>query len=319
MRSYGIYLWHWPVFMVTRPHADIPLSGTLLLVIRIATTFLLATLSYKYVEEPIRHGAIGRRLHALRGATGERRSQLARRLVALCAAVALGGFVVAAGLALAEPASRPSGAPRQARLVLMPTPTARPATAPSLLGNDSTGDSATSGASSTTTTIGATATPPITTSVTARVTAVGDSVMLGAAETLADVVGRDRTLVDAAESRQFSTGVDLLQTYRDSGELGDVVVVQLGTNGPVPPEEFDRMMRALDAVPKVLVVNLKVPRWWEADVNELLAVGVKRYKNAVLVDWHALAQDRPELFWDDGYHLNPQGREFYAQVIVRHL
>jgi hypothetical protein len=125
--------------------------------------------------------------------------------------------------------------------------------------------------------------------------------------------------VDAAESRQFSTGVDLLQSYRDAGKLGDVVVVQLGTNGPVPPEEFDRLMGALSRVQKVLVVNLKVPRWWEAEVNQVLADGVKRYKNAVLVDWHSLAEDRPELFWDDGYHLNPQGQAFYAQVIAQHL
>jgi peptidoglycan/LPS O-acetylase OafA/YrhL len=324
VRSYGIYLWHWPVFMITRPHADIPLTGTPLLAIRIATTFLLAALSYKYVEEPIRHGALGRWLHALRAATGERRPQLASRLVTASTAVALGGFVIAAGLARAEPAPRPSGAPHHSRLVLVPTTTARTATAPSVFEDDSTGGSATTGASSTATTAStpttaAPAAPPATTSVAARVTALGDSVMLGAAGTLADVIGRDRTFVDAAESRQFSTGVDLLQSYRDAGKLGDVVVVQLGTNGPVPPEEFDRLMGALRQVQKVLVVNLKVPRWWEADVNQLLADGVKRYKNAVLVDWHNLAGDRPELFWDDGYHLNPQGQAFYAQVIARHL
>ena len=324
VRSYGIYLWHWPVFMITRPHADIPLTGTPLLSIRIATTFVLAALSYKYVEEPVRHGAIGRLLRTLRAATGERRPQLARRLVTASTAVALGGFVIAAGLARAEPAPRPSWAPHHTRALITPTTPASTATAPSVLGDDSNSGSATTGASSTPTTASpptptALAALPATTSEAGRVTAIGDSVMLGAAETLADVIGRDRTFVDAAESRQFSTGVDLLQSYRDTGKLGDVVVVQLGTNGPVPPEEFDRLMGALSGVRKVLVVNLKVPRWWEAEVNQLLADGVKRYKNAVLVDWHNLAENRPELFWDDGYHLNPQGQAFYAQVIAQHL
>jgi hypothetical protein len=46
---------------------------------------------------------------------------------------------------------------------------------------------------------------------------------------------------------------------------------------------------------------------------------VKRYKNAVLVDWHNVAKDRPELFWDDGYHLNPDGQALYADLIARNL
>ncbi len=60
VRSYGIYLWHWPIYMVTRPHSDVPLTGLPLLVLRLTLTFAAAALSYKYIEEPIRHGAIER-------------------------------------------------------------------------------------------------------------------------------------------------------------------------------------------------------------------------------------------------------------------
>ena len=62
----------------------------------------------------------------------------------------------------------------------------------------------------------ATTVPP-TTLVPLRVTAIGDSVMLGAADAVAGTLGRDRTTVDAAESRQFSDGVDKIQQYKDSG------------------------------------------------------------------------------------------------------
>ena len=67
------------------------------------------------------------------------------------------------------------------------------------------------------------------------------------------------------------------------------------------------------------MLNAKVPRPWEDQVNQALADGVKRYKNAVLVDWHTIAGDHPEFFWDDGIHLRPEGAQFYAQLIAGYL
>jgi lysophospholipase L1-like esterase len=143
--------------------------------------------------------------------------------------------------------------------------------------------------------------------------------MLGAATQLQDTIGPDAVIVNAEESRQFSAGVDQLQAYRDSGQLGDEVVVQLGTNGTVNPDEFDRMMDVLKGVKRVVIVNAKVPRPWEDQVNQVLADGVKKYKNARLVDWHTIGDEHPEFFWDDGIHLRPEGAQYYAQLIAGYL
>ena len=61
VRSYGIYLWQTPVIVLTSPQGH---HGQNLLrdVLQIAATFIIAALSWKFVEEPIRHGAIGRLL-----------------------------------------------------------------------------------------------------------------------------------------------------------------------------------------------------------------------------------------------------------------
>jgi peptidoglycan/LPS O-acetylase OafA/YrhL len=59
-RSYGIYLWHWPIFSVTRPYQDVAFGGWSLLALRLALVLGLAELSYRFVETPIRHGAIER-------------------------------------------------------------------------------------------------------------------------------------------------------------------------------------------------------------------------------------------------------------------
>ncbi len=64
VRSYGIYLWHWPVMMLTRPGIDVPWRGTGVILAQIALTLVLAALSYRYVETPVRSGAAQRRLRA---------------------------------------------------------------------------------------------------------------------------------------------------------------------------------------------------------------------------------------------------------------
>jgi len=301
VHSYGIYLWHWPVFMVTRPHSDLPLTGIPLLVLRIAITFVLAAASYRLVEKPVRNGAVERWLQALRGATGERRRELATRIGLLAAVLGVGVLVIAAGLAVADPAPRPEGLPKQSAIIFRPNVT-------TVLGGDTSANP-----ESTTTTVA----PPG--PIAGRVTAVGDSVMLGAATALRDTIGGGRLWFDAQESRQFGTGVDLLQALRDQGQLGDEVVVHLGTNGTVNPDDFDRMMAVLKDVKKVVVVNAKVARPWEGQVNGVFGDGLKRYKKVVLVDWHTIGGEHPELFWRDGIHLRPAGAQFYAQLIAGYL
>ncbi len=58
VRSYGIYLWHFPVIVLTTPAnatEDLPRAA-----VQIAASIGLAALSWRFVEEPIRHGALGR-------------------------------------------------------------------------------------------------------------------------------------------------------------------------------------------------------------------------------------------------------------------
>ncbi len=66
-------------------------------------------------------------------------------------------------------------------------------------------------------------------------------------------------------------------------------------------------------------MSVKVPRPWEQSNNEVLADGVRRYPNTVLADWHAASVNRPELFVEDGYHLQPEGQRLYADVIAAQL
>jgi len=59
VRSYGIYLWHAPIIILTNP-GDHPAPDPVRSALQVAATFVVAALSWKYLEEPIRRGAIGR-------------------------------------------------------------------------------------------------------------------------------------------------------------------------------------------------------------------------------------------------------------------
>jgi peptidoglycan/LPS O-acetylase OafA/YrhL len=58
-RSYSLYLWHWPVYVLMRWTCglDTPLQHVLAVVVSVA----LATVSYRWVEQPFRHGGWGSR------------------------------------------------------------------------------------------------------------------------------------------------------------------------------------------------------------------------------------------------------------------
>ena len=73
MRSYSLYLWHWPIFVYTRPEIDQPLTLYPTLVLRLVLTVIAAELSYRYVEVPIRNGAFARWRRRLARRQGARR------------------------------------------------------------------------------------------------------------------------------------------------------------------------------------------------------------------------------------------------------
>ncbi len=138
--------------------------------------------------------------------------------------------------------------------------------------------------------------------------------MAGAAGALQQEVSN--LSIDAEVGMQTANAIDLLRARRDSGQLGQVVVVQIGNNGVFTSGQFDEMMQVLAGAKAVLFVNVKVPRPWEGPNNDVLAGGVSRYPKAKLLDWHGLSVDHPEFFWDDGIHLRPYGQKFYADMIA---
>jgi peptidoglycan/LPS O-acetylase OafA/YrhL len=294
-RSYGIYLWHWPIMALTRPGLDLDWSRWVLVPLQIGAAVGIAALSYTYVEMPIRSGEGRKRIAAWLGRRPPR-----RRL-----AIA-GATVLAVALPVAWIGSL--DAPAQDRaLTKVRSTAAAAAPAGKASAEESGGDqdtTARSGAQEQRAKIDKTETP----------LAVGASVMLGAQTAL----GRHAT-VDAAVGRQTSDIIGRLEAYKASGQLPDRVIVQVGENGPVWGADVKRLRAVLADVPEVLIVNVRVPRSWQDQVNGILDETVANWPQAHVVDWHDASVARPALLYDDQTHPNPDGQEVYAKLVERAL
>ena len=322
-RSYAVYLWHWPVFMLTRPGLDVSIDGWELLGLRLGITLLLAEISYRLVERPVRAGALGRAWRTFRDGRGLRRWAGGARWAAPLSAAATGAVVLAAFAIAAEPPAPPEYLSVESVRIMSPASAqgqshVRAVNTAALVGTTSDPGAVVSVPSGTTP--GRPGDGPaqiygIAPDV--AVTVLGDSVMVGAAPTLAAAI--PSADIDAAIGRQAQTALDILQQRRSAQALGDAVIIHIGNNGTFTTNQFDAMMQALADRRVVIFVNVKVPRSWEEPNNQVIADGVHRYSNAALVDWHSASADRPELFQDDGIHLRGEGVQLYASLITKEL
>lgn len=163
-----------------------------------------------------------------------------------------------------------------------------------------------------------TATPvPTSTAVPVRLSALGDSVMLAAADLLAERF--PGATIDAAVGRTVPEALVILRRWAADGELGDVVLIHIGNNGPFSVEEFEEMVDLVGPDRTLILINLAVPRDWEGPNNEVIASGAARHGGIPVVNWHAAAESHPGLLWDDGVHLRPVGAEFYTDLVVPFL
>ena len=313
-RSYGLYLYHWPIYVITRPDLDIPLDGPALLALRLGLTFLVAELSYRYVEIPIRRGAIGAFMTRWREAEPDERAYLGRRILASSGVAIAALGLMGAGLATAKPADQAIPADVAAAIGIDDGGPSEilidePATTPSGGATPSPDPAASEGPS----TPSADGLP---TNSNGALTAIGDSVMLGVASQLMEKI--DGSKVDAEVSRQASGVLERVQKLSKKGLLAPTVVIHTGTNGIVTEDQLREMLDILSDRERVVIVNTNVPRPWMEPNNELIAKVVPDYPNAVIADWYSVSADNPEYFVSDGTHPQwPSGIKAFVREIMR--
>jgi peptidoglycan/LPS O-acetylase OafA/YrhL len=276
-RSYGVYLWHWPV-IVLLGHG--PLVDS-------AVAIGLAAASWRFIERPIIRDGFGatlRRQHQAGRAT-------ARTPVALSGVLAI-AVIAVAGYGLTRPLG--SGLTGQLAVGQRAIATSQDQHFTERRAHVVKGRQQCSGG---------------------EVTAIGDSVMVASASAL--VRRLRGVYIDAMVGRSMAAGIGVEQWLADRHELRRVVVAGLGTNGPVSPGQVATLVRIAGRSRGVVLVNAFVPRPWQDEVNQVFAAAARRDGRVVVADWYDAIAGRTWLLWDDGVHPRPDGAPLYAGVVAR--
>lgn len=293
-RSYGLYLYHWVIFQAYRQ--DTKQLGTPLGVVEcvalVALSLILSELSYRFVETPIRKGQLSAAWRRWRTRQGALRGPLPIAVAAI-AVVPVFAIVSMAGATVNKNDVQQSLDDNQGAVVTTPvTATTEPTTA-------------------------TTVAPPTTQPVQKfDVFALGDSVMLGSAKKLS----AQGIVVDAIKSRQVREGLQVINYYTSIRQLGDNVVIHLGTNGSTTTETFHQLMGPMVDVERVVVLTVRVPgRPYEQTNNAIINALPARFPNVTVVDWFTLSDGKKDWFARDGIHLNGVGQDAYVSAILSAL
>lgn len=151
------------------------------------------------------------------------------------------------------------------------------------------------------------------------VTFIGDSVMLGSSPRILELM--PNAYVDALPSRDVCGGFETAQKLQQEGKLGDIVVIALGTNGPLLEYEpyasgMQNLLQFLGTSRQIFWVTVYCSySEWMSMNNKYLAELEKTRPNFHLIDWYPLAISNPAWLYSDGTHLNMDGAVYYAKLI----
>ena len=313
-RSYGLYLWHWPVILIVEADlawaertADGYLWSRLCCVV---VTVAVADLSYRFIETPVRRrGFLGTARHALHTVryAGTRTARIVWGSVAVLVIALTTVLLTAPDRTGVEQLLDANAAAAR----VAPTPAAS-ASSTSLATAASTKPTATKAGTATST--APAATPFVQTWAMpsgAEIDGYGDSMMVGSVHALRYYFPGIR--MDARSNRQWSEGLKVV-TDRGPGNRR-AVVLALGTNAGT---DLDRARATLDALgPQRMVVLVtlhgRINRI--ASDNAALQDLVKGRDNVAIADWDAALKGTSGQLQSDGLHPSLVGAHLYAKTI----
>lgn len=316
-RSYGLYLWHWPLAVVMHYVLGADRSPLVNVGVLVAT-FAIAEMSYRWVETPIRRRGFresaNRVIASFQNAT-VKALPIALTLLVIAAAGATGVAVRTAPTMTTaqqsvEDGKRAAAERLKARQEARASASANPS-ATTKDDKDAKADASASASAS------QEATGPINSS---QVTVVGDSIVVAVSPDLYDKMPEAQ--IDAAEGRTIAKALPIIKTMGASGQIRKTLVLSVTANSTILDGQLDQVLAAMPADSKLVLVTGYGPRnlsWIEYSNTKIHEFASQHSDRVIIADWNSAIrqalQTQSGLLASDGVHPEAAGQELYARVV----
>lgn len=298
VRSYGIYLWHWPMLVFGRiliPTAMGTVENVAVDVLFAFISFVAADLSYRFVEEPMRKDGFIKSLEKL---VDRARDGIVGRVQAGVCVVLVIATIIAIATAPAKTQLQMQIEQQQAEQAQQAqeaqqnnTEGGSPQDPGSIPNYD---ESQMKGIPDSST-----------------ITAIGDSLISG------NSIGFEEEFPEinflAEPIRQWEQGVEVVKEGNQQGLIRQNVILDFGTNGGVADEDLVRqVLDELGPNRRILLYNIYSPSTFVDEANEIYEKFAEEYPNVYLVDWNSVASAHPEYLLSDRTHTNIEGQNAFV-------
>ena len=304
-RSYSIYLWHYPIILLISKGIKASWWITL---IEIVLSVVLAELSYRFIETPIRHGIIGEYLNILRSRPKSRQEkkrqvQVARRSLKVMA----GTFVLTVSLILCmifvpkknaldtlqkrEAKAKETGKMTEEQLAKQKANGSE--SEDTICTTDLTDDEILEGL---------------------NLLLIGDSIAVDVTDDFYEMF--PNSVSDTKIGRITSLGKQVLDSYIDEKKWeGEGVIFASLSNSPINGE-LEAIREKIGKDMPLFLTTVRIPHdTFEEESNSKIKKFVEENDHTYLIDWYAASEGHDEYFDADDTHLLPAGAKAYANCI----
>lgn len=300
--SYSLYLWHFPILVVTTPVSEIGNPNLFYVTLRIVLIFLVATGSYMFVETPIRKLGFVNYINLLFKRIMKFKNNTKKIIFASIALVAVVFTMGVFGksvpyLSTAFVTEMSNNKESQFISNNNENNTDNSSEHKNDNNNNQEGNKSEDKKYS-------------------SLLVIGDSLTVDIGEKIKEKY--PGAIIDGKISRQLTAATALADQYANYNNENTAVIFQLGTNGFFTESQVEELVKKFDKA-DIYFVNVKVPRTWEKTVNKELDALKERHSDITIIDWYSVANNNQNYFEPDKVHLNSEGVETMVSLIEKSL